>query len=292
MKLTDIWRNRQKPTISFELFPARTEKAAGNLEKTIDVLTDLKPDFVSVTFGAGGSTRDGSFQLVKKLKQDKKLEVVTYFAGYGLGPDDISSVLNNYKEIGIENVLAVRGDKPEDENFKPHPESFSHANELVRFIKSKYNFCLGVAGYPEKHIEAESKERDMEYLKLKVDEGAEFIMANYFYDNNFFCDFVECCRKNRINLPILPGIMPIYSIKMMETLASICGATITEDIRKSIAALQEGDKEALSSFGIEYATAQCRDLLKTNIPGLHFYTMDRSESVVGILSKLKSEILI
>ncbi|MDD5570517.1 MAG: methylenetetrahydrofolate reductase [Bacteroidales bacterium] len=289
MKLTDIWKSRQKPTISFELFPPRTEKTAENLEKTIDVLADLKPDFVSVTFGAGGSNRDGSLQLARKLKHDKKLEVITYFAGYGLGPDDITSVLNNYREIGIENILAVRGDKPEDENFKPHTESFSHANELVKFIKPKYDFCLGVAGYPEKHIEAASKEKDMEYLKLKVDEGAEFIMANYFYDNNFFFDFVERCRKNGINLPILPGIMPVYSIKMMEMLASICGATITENLRKGIAALPEGDKEALTSFGIEFAAAQCSALLKTNVPGLHFYTMDRSESVAGILSKLKSE---
>lgn len=293
MKIIEMWQASSKPTISFELFPARSEKGAENLEKAIDDLSNLKPNFVSVTFGAGGSTREGSYQLVEKLKNNKGLEVVAYFAGFGLGPDDINSVLDSYRDLGLDNILVVRGDPPrEDENFKPHPQSMPYASDLIKFIRPKYDFCLGTAGYPEVHIEAESKEKDLEYLKLKVDNGAEYIITNYFYDNQFFFEFLRRCRTAGIDVPIVPGVMPIYSVKMMETLASLCGATITDEIRQGIAALPEGDKEALLDFGIKFATEKCRELLKAGVPGLHIYTMDRSKSAVGIVNNLRNEGLI
>jgi methylenetetrahydrofolate reductase (NADPH) len=290
MKVTDIWRSRQEPTISFELFPARTEKAAKNLEKAIDELVALKPDFVSVTFGAGGSTREGSRQLVERLRNEKGQEVLAYFAGYGLGPEDIMAVLDSYQAIGVENVLIVRGDAPrEQDDFQPHPDSFSYASDLMAFVRPRYDFCMGVAAYPEGHIEAESKEKDLEYLKLKVDNGAEYIICNYFYDNQYFFDFVERSRAAGINVPILPGVMPIYSVKMMEILANLCGATIVDQVRQGIAALPEGDKEALLNFGIEFAVGRCQELLKAGAPGLHIYTMDRSQSTVGLVKRLRSE---
>lgn len=290
MKITDIWHSRQEPTLSFELFPARTEKAAANLERAIDGLAALKPDFVSVTFGAGGSTREGSYQLVEKLKNEKGLEVTAYFAGYGLGPDDIVAVLDSYQALGVENVLIVRGDVPrEEEGFKPHPDSFPHASDLMAFVRPRYGFCMGVAGYPEGHIEAESSEKDLEYLKLKVENGAEYIICNYFYDNQYFFDFVERCHAIGINVPILPGVMPIYSAKMMEILAGLCGATIVEAIRQGIAALPEGDKDALLNFGVEFAVGQCQELLKAGVPGLHIYTMDRSKSTAGIVNCLRND---
>jgi methylenetetrahydrofolate reductase (NADPH) len=295
MKVLDAWQLSQKPTVSFELFPARSDKAAENLEKAIDRLADLEPDFCSVTFGAGGSTREGSRQLVEKLKHEKKLKVVAYFACYGLGPEDIVAVLDSYQEIGIETILAVRGDPPhgkDKETFTPHPESLPHASDLVTFVRSRYDFCIGVAGYPEGHIDASSQEKDLEYLKLKVDQGAEYVITNYFYDNGYYFDFVEQCRGIGINVPIVPGVMPIYSIKMMERLASLCGATITGEIRQGIAALPEGDKEALVAWGIDFATHQCAELLKAGVPGLHFYTMDRSKSTVGIVNRLRSEGLV
>ena len=293
MKIIEMWQASSKPTISFELFPARSEKGAENLEKAIDELANLKPNFVSVTFGAGGSTREGSYQLVDKLKNNKGLEVVAYFAGFGLGPEDIVSVLDSYRDIGLDNILAVRGDPPrEDEGFKPHPQSYSYASDIIDFIRPQYSFCIGCAGYPEGHIEAESKEKDLEYLKLKVDNGAEYIITNYFYDNQFFFEFLRRCRTAGIDVPIVPGVMPIYSVKMMETLASLCGATITEEIRQGIAALPEGDKEALLDFGIKFATEKCRELLKAGVPGLHIYTMDRSKSAVGIVNNLRNEGLI
>jgi methylenetetrahydrofolate reductase (NADPH) len=291
MKVTEMWSARQTPTISFELFPPRSEKAAANLEKAITKLAALKPDFVSVTFGAGGSTREGSRQLIETLKREKGLEVVAYFAGYGLGPDEITGVLDSYQEIGIENILVVRGDPPqEQENFTPHTQSMPHATDLLAFIRPRYEkACIGVAGYPEGHIEAENREKDMEFLKQKVELGAEYIIANYFYDNQYFFDFVDRCRSIGIEAPILPGVMPIYSIKMMEMLAGLCGATITEEIRQGIAALPEGDKDALANFGIEFAVRQCTELLNAGVPGLHIYTMDRSRSTVGIIDRLRQE---
>ena len=289
MKVTDLWKTSTRPTISFELFPPRSEKAAQSLEGVIAALAALEPDFVSVTFGAGGSTRAGSHQLVKRLKEDEGLEVVAYFAGYGLSPKDITGVLDSYQALGVENILVVRGDSPHDESFEPHPDSYSYASDLVAFIRPKYAVCLGVAGYPEGHIEAPSRDKDLEYLKLKIDEGAEYIITNYFYDNRYFFDFVDRCRTTGIEVPILPGIMPIFSVKMMDRLASMCGATITKEIREGIAALPEGDTGALVSFGIEYASRQCAALLKAGVPGLHIYTMDRSKSTLGLVNWLRGE---
>jgi methylenetetrahydrofolate reductase (NADPH) len=284
-----MWKRHTGPTLSFELFPARTEKAAANLDKTVDMLADLKPDFVSVTFGAGGSTRDGSRQLIQKLMHDKGLEVVAYFACYGLAPDEIVEVLDSYRDIGVESVLAVRGDEPREEGYTPHPGSLQHASDLVSFIRPRYEFCLGVAAYPEGHIEASSKEKDLDYLKLKVDQGAEFIITNYFYDNNYFFDFIGRCRNAGIEVPILPGIMPVYSVKMMGILAGMCGATITDDLSQGIDSLPDGDTEALLAFGIDFAYRQCAELLKAGVPGLHIYTMDRWKSSAGVVTRLLAE---
>ncbi|MBC8334893.1 MAG: methylenetetrahydrofolate reductase [Anaerolineales bacterium] len=289
MKLTDIWKSRNEPTISFELFPARTEKAAANLEKAIEELAALEPDFVSVTFGAGGSTREGSRQLVKKLKEEKGLEVIAYFAGFGLAPDKITAVIDDYQALGVENILVVRGDEPRDENFTPHPESFSYASELMGYIRPRYDLCLGVAGYPESHIDAASQAKDMEYLKLKVERGAEYIICNYFYDNQYFFDYLARCRAAGIDIPIIPGVMPIYNIKMMRMLAGMCGATITETIETGIAALPEDDAAALNDFGIDFAARQSAELIEAGVPGLHIYTMDRSKSTLGLVNRLRED---
>lgn len=289
MKVIDLWKADQKTTISFELFPARSDKAAENLEKTIDELTALNPDFVSVTFGAGGSTREGSHRLLQKLKHEKGLHVLAYFACFGLGPEDITSVLDSYQALGVGSVLAVRGDAPRDEAFEPHPDSLPYASDLVAFIRQRYPFCLGVAAYPEGHIDAPDRKKDLEFLKLKLDQGGEYIITNYFYDTGYFFDFVDRCRGIGIEVPIIPGIMPIYSVKMMEMLAGMCGATITEDVREGLASLDEGDKDALITFGVEFAYRQCAELLNAGVPGLHIYTMDRSASTVGLVNRLRAE---
>ena len=293
MELTELWKTKSKPTLSFELYPARTEKAAQKLDAAIDVLAGLNPDFVSVTFGAGGSTREGSYQLLKKLIQENGLEAIGYFAGYGLGPDDITRVLDSYQDLGIKNILVVRGDVPHlQEDFTPHPESFEHASDLLAFLRPRYDFCLGAAGYPEGHIEAESRDRDLDFLKLKVDNGAEFIVTNYCYDNSYFYEFVDRCIAVNINVPILPGVMPVYSVKMMESLASLCGATITNELRAGLDKLPEGDKSAVLDFGIEFAYLQCKDLLQSGVPGVHIYTMDRSKTSAEIVTRLRRDDLL
>ena len=289
MKVTEMWQ-KEKPTVSFELFPARNAEAAEKLERVIDQLAVMEPDFVSVTFGAGGSTREGSRLLVASLKNDLKLEVMAYFAGYGLGPDDIQGVLDSYANLGVDNVLVVRGDPPHGQpDYQPHAASLAHASDMLEFIRPRYRFCLGAAGYPEGHIEAASKQKDLEYLKLKVERGAEYIITNYFYDNRYYFDFVANCRSLGLKVPIVPGIMPIFSLKMMDNLAKLCGASISGDLRQKLAALPAGDIPALINFGIDFAFEQCQELLKAGVPGLHFYTMDRSQSTIGVLARLRQE---
>jgi methylenetetrahydrofolate reductase (NADPH) len=288
MRVTELWEKKTSPTISFELYPPRTEKAAVKLDNTIDLLADLDPDFVSVTFGAGGSTREGSRDLIKTLFREKELNVIAYFSCYGLAPGEIDQVLDEYQSLGIETLLAVRGDQPEDESFRPHPESFPYASDLVAYIRPRYDFCLGVAGYPEGHIDAPSLDSDMEYLKLKLDLGAEYVITNYFYDNRFFFEFLDRCGAFGINVPILPGIMPVYSVKMMEMLAGLCGATITKPLREGIETLPEGDPGGLIQFGIDFALQQCEELLDAGVPGLHIYTMDLSKSSIGLIEGLRA----
>lgn len=290
MRFADTFKNTEKPVISFEFFPPRNEKAMEGFEGVMDKLEKLEPDFVSVTFGAGGSTKEGSYQLVEKLKNERGLNVIAYIAGYGLGPDEISSVLDRYRDLGIETIFVIRGDAPRgDKEFKPHPDAFSYASEMIDYIKPKYDFCLGAAGYPEGHIEAVSKEKDLEYLKLKVDKGAEYVTAQFFYDNDCYFDFVKKCADAGIDVPILPGIMPVYTVKLMEMLAGLCGTKITDEVRNGLAKLDPEDKKAVADFGIDFATEQCRVLLDGGAPGLHFYTMDRAGSVVEIINRLRSE---
>lgn len=289
MQVSEMWKKKQ-PTVSFEFFPARNAEAAEKLDRIIDQLAVMEPDFVSVTFGAGGSTREGSRQMVASLKNELKLEVMAYFAGYGLGPEDIQGVLDSYLALGVDNLLVVRGDPPHGQpDFKPHAASLLHASDMLEFIRPRYPFCLGAAGYPEGHIEAESKQKDLEYLKLKVEKGAAYILTNYFYDNRYYFDFVASCRSLGIEVPIVPGIMPIFSVKMMHNLAKLCGATITDALRQRLAALPEGDIPALLNFGIDFAFEQCKELIGAGVPGLHFYTMDRSKSTVAVVARLRRE---
>ena len=291
MRVTSLYEDKQ-PVISMEFFPPRNEKAAETFGAVIDDLAELGPDYMSITFGAGGSTRDGSYQTVKQLMAEKKLPTVAYIAGYGLGPDEITAVLDRYKALGVETIFVIRGDQPRGDDFSPHPDSFAYASDLIAFIRERYDFTLGCAGYPEGHIEAESLEKDIEYLKLKVDNGAEYVVAQYFYDNAYFFDYVEKCRAKGISVPIIPGIMPVYTVKMTHMLSKVCGSAITDELQGRLDVVDAEDKEAVLNMGIDFATEQCRGLLKQGVPGLHFYTMDRSKSTTEILSRLKQDNLL
>jgi methylenetetrahydrofolate reductase (NADPH) len=291
MRVNTLYKNNQ-PVISMEFFPPRNQAASEKFGGLIDTLSAYNPDYLSITFGAGGSTRDGSYQTVKELIVDKKLPTVAYIAGYGLGPDEIREVLDKYRDLGVETIFVIRGDKPKTDDAALHPDSFSYASELIAFIKSNYDFTLGCAGYPEGHIEAESLDTDIQCLKQKVDNGAEYVVAQYFYDNDYFFNYVDKCKDQGINVPIIPGIMPVYTVKMTRMLSKICGSAITDKLDQKLNSLDSEDKEGAVKLGIEFATEQCRGLLKHGVPGLHFYTMDRSESTGEIIGQLRQENLL
>ncbi len=291
MRVTSLYETK-KPLISMEFFPPRNEKAAETFGTTIANLAALEPDYMSVTFGAGGSTQDGSYQTVKQVMADKNFPTVAYIAGFGLGPNEIIAVLDKYKDLGIETVFVIRGDKPKDDDFTPHPDSFSYASDLIAFIKERYDFTLGCAGYPEGHVEAESLEKDIEYLKLKVDNGAEYVVAQYFYDNNYFFEYVKKCRAIGINVPIIPGIMPVYTVKLTNVLSKVCGTKIVDKLQRQLDAVDAEDKDAVLNLGINFAVEQCKGLLKEGVAGIHFYTMNRSKSTAEIINRLKQENLL
>ncbi|MBT3209932.1 MAG: 5,10-methylenetetrahydrofolate reductase [Bacteroidetes bacterium] len=291
MRVANILNHEEnKPIISFEFSRAKDEKAAANLDKALTKLKVLNPNFVTVTFGAGGSTSEGSIQLADKLKNQFGFDVVSYIAGVGISPSKMTEVLDKFQALGVETVFVIRGDAPTwDKNYVPNLEAFTHASDMVPFIKKNYDFCLGVGAYPEGHLEAESLEKDIEYLKLKVKNGAEYIVAQYFYDNQYFFDFLKRARAAGIIVPIVPGIMPIYSEKLMNNLAKVCGITITKEIRDGLAALPPDDKSAVSEFGLQFALKQCRELLKNGVSGLHFYTMNRAKTIVSLVETLREE---
>ncbi len=291
MRVSSLYENSKKPVISMEFFPPRDEKAAEKFGAIIDNLAELKPDYMSVTFGAGGSNRDGSYQTVKNI-MDKKLSIVAYIAGLGLGPNEMTEILDKYKGIGVETIFVIRGDKPREDNYSPHPDSFSYASEMIAFIKERYDFTIGCAGYPEGHVEAESLAKDIEFLKLKEKHGAEYVVAQYCYDNNYFFEYIKKCRAAGINIPIIPGIMPIYTVKMTKILSKVCGTAIADDLQSKLDELANADKDDVLNFGIDFAVEQCRGLLENGVAGLHFYTMNRSKSTTEIINRLRQENLL
>jgi len=286
MRVSNLYDTKEKAIVSMEFFPPRDEKAKKKFGGIIEELSMLNPDYMSMTFGAGGSNRDGSYQAVKTIKIDKNQPTVAYIAGYGLGPDEITEVLDKYKELGVKTIFVIRGDQPKEENHTPHPDSFSYASEMIEFIKKRYDFTLGCAGYPEGHVDAESLDKDIEYVKKKVDNGAEYIVAQYFYNNKYFYDYLDKCAAAGVSVPIVPGIMPVYSVKLTGTLARVCGSTITDKMQSELDRLSGAEASEVLNFGIDFATEQCRDLLKNGVPGLHFYTMNRKKSTTEIISQL------
>ena len=291
MRVSHLY-GKKAPAISFEFFPPRNEKAAVGFSQTVADLAALAPDYMSVTFGAGGSTRDGSYHAVKTIMKEHNQPTVAYLAGYGLGPEEIVTVLDGYRDLGVETIFVIRGDKPRGDDFTPHPESFAYASDLIAFIHSRYDFSLGCAGYPEGHLEAQSLEKDIDFLRLKVDNGAQYVVTQYFYDNDFFLAYRDKCRAAGVDVPIVPGIMPVYTVKMTRMLSKVCGSAIPEPLQQRLDAVDSDNAQAVLDLGVEVATEQCRGLLKEGVAGLHFYTMDRSGSTTSILERLRQEKLL
>lgn len=277
-----------RPTISFEFFPPKSDAGLDALRDAIAMLRDLRPTYVSVTYGAGGSTRDRTIDLVTHIRRDYGIEAMAHLTCVGASRNDIRAVLERLRDAGIENVLALRGDPPKgDETFTPHPGGFTYASELAAFVRGNFTFCLGGACYPEKHVEALSHEADLEHLKRKVDAGCEFLITQLFFDNRHYFDFVARARSAGIGVPIIPGIMPITNVAQIERFTQMCGATIPSELRAELHRLQD-DPGAVLSLGVAHATAQCLELLQRGAPGIHFYTLNKSPATRTILTAIRA----
>lgn len=277
MKLREIY-NTDKTAISFEVFPPK-ENSEKLLEE-IKVLKEHNPAFISLTYGAGGN-ENKSFELLKQIK-DTGINVMPHFTCITTTKENIEKNINTIINLNIENILALRGDIPENKELQKH--DFNYASDLVEFIKHKTNLSIGVAGYPEGHIESPDLDTDINYLKAKVDKGADAIFTQLFFDNNNFYKFIDKTEKAGINIPIIPGIMPIISEKQVEKMVKLANITVPKNVQENISKLKDKD---LIEFGIEYATSQCEDLIKNGIKGLHFYTLNKSYSTNQILNNIK-----
>ncbi|MFC2175602.1 methylenetetrahydrofolate reductase [Bacteroidota bacterium] len=288
MRIIDIVKAKNGPTISFEMTRPKSEKGEANIGNVLDDLVALKPDFFTMTFGAGGGTREGSLQMLNRIYTERKQPVFAHLAGYGMSPAHLDETVDKFKEIGIENLLVIRGDKPQDENFVAQEGSFEHSSEMIKYLSSRHDMCFCSSAYPEAHQEAIDLDTDIGFLKEKIANGAEMIITQYFYDNQFFYDFIDKCKAAGITVPIIAGVMPIYSVKMMNILASLCGATITEEVKAGLRTINAEQAAEVNQWGIQFAIKQCADLIDNGVDGLHFYTLNRKSSVVGILEGLRS----
>jgi len=280
--------NKNRPAFSFEFFPPKDDEGFARLFDTIEHLVPSKPIYVSVTYGAGGSTRTKTIDLVGRIKNEIGLESMAHLTCVGSDAEEIKGILEILRDRGIENVLALRGDPPKgEEKFLKHEKGFGYGNELVEFIKKDFDFCVGVAGYPEGHLECPDKAEDLLNLKRKVDAGADFIVTQLFFDNKFYFDFVEKARALGIRVPIIPGIMPILNVNQIKRFTKMCGATLPEMLLSELEAVQD-DPDAVRRVGIDHATAQCEKLVTDGAPGIHFYTLNRSNATLKILENLNN----
>ncbi|QOV91432.1 methylenetetrahydrofolate reductase [NAD(P)H] [Humisphaera borealis] len=277
-----------KPIVSFEFFPPKTDAGFQSLFATIEELRPLQPSYVSVTYGAGGSTREKTVDLVVRIQRDIGIRAMAHLTCVGHTADQIGSVLDDLWAGGIRNVLALRGDPQVGQTtFTKTEGGFGYANELVGYVAGRHNFCIGVAGYPEGHPQCLNRSRDLEHLKQKVDAGANVIITQLFFDNADFYHFRDEARRMGIKVPIVAGIMPITNVAQIKRFVSMCGAKIPHPLLQKLESL-EADPEAVYQYGIDYATQQCADLLKQGIDGLHYYTLNKSKATVDIVKRLRA----
>lgn len=285
VKIRDILL-KKKPSFSFEVFPPVRDGNVESLFLTIQELKELNPDFISVTYGAGGNTLGESTQIASRIKNEFNTEVLAHLTCVQSVKNDILGILDKFKKANIENILALRGDPPKGETRFVRPEGgLGYASELVEFIKLNGDFSVGVAGYPEGHIEAPSLEVDLVNLKIKVDAGADFIITQMFFNNEYFYRFRDMTIKMGIAVPIIPGIFPILNSKQIHRIASLCGAKLPPELSRRIRSLEEKPGE-MERYGIEYAITQARDLMKNDAQGLHIYSMNRSGPAKQIMAEL------
>lgn len=275
-----------KPSVSFEFFPPKTEAGFASLFKTIDELHPIHPTYVSVTYGAGGSTREKTVQLVERIQRELKIRAMAHLTCVGHTADEIARILDDLWNGGIRNVLALRGDPPAGQSqFVATEGGFSNADQLAAFIKSRHDFCVGVAGYPEGHPQCLNRTRDLEHLKRKVDNGGSFVITQLFFDNQDFYRFRDAAKAMGINVPIVAGIMPILNVAQIKRFISMCGTKIPHPLLLKLESLEQ-DADAVHAAGVDYAIQQCQQLLGNGVDGLHFYTLNKSKATVEICKAL------
>ena len=287
MRIDEIIQSSGEPVFSFEFFPPKTPEGEVALRETLALLGDLSPSFVSVTYGAGGTTRARTVEITKWIKQELGIEAMAHLSCVGEPVERLREILDEIGEAGIENVLALRGDAPRGETeWKPHPGGLHYSTELAALISEDYGYCIGAACFPEVHPEATDLASDLRFLKEKVAAGARFLVTQLFFDNELYFDFVRQARAVGIDVPIVAGIMPITNVKQITTITGMCGATIPPKMMVELERRSD-DPDAVLQFVVAYATQQCAELLRRGAPGIHFYTLNRSPATRAILSSLK-----
>ena len=278
-----------EPSFSFEFFPPQTDEGERNLGRALAELSRLAPTFVSVTYGAAGSTtqKRKTIDIVRYLKRDYGMEAMAHFTCVGADVDELRQMLGLIRDAGIANVLALRGDPPQGQTeWTPTEGGLHYSRELIELIRDEYDFAIGAACFPEVHIHATDAESDLRYLKEKVDAGARFLITQLFFDNGAYYDFVARARDIGIDVPIIPGIMPITDVNQIKRITGMCGASIPAELLHELD-LRSDQPGAVSDLGVAHATLQCADLLANGAPGIHFYTLNRSPATRAILSALR-----
>ena len=289
MRIDEAIARSDQPVFSFEFFPPKTPEGAANLEAALAELVRLEPTFVSVTYGAGGTTdeKHKTVEIVSRIKEQYGLEAMAHFTCVGATVDELRSMLDRMAEAGVDNVLALRGDPPAGEDEWTAAEGgLSYSRELVELIRAEYDFSIGAAAFPETHVHAESPETDLRYLKEKVDAGVGFLVTQLFFDNDDYFDFVARARAAGIEVPIIPGIWPITNSKQIARISKLIGSKLPDGLLAELE-VRADQPEAVADFGVAYATLQCADLLAKGAPGIHLYTLNRSPATRAIMSALR-----
>lgn len=285
MKLKEIYSQGKKPVISYEVFPPKDDADGEKLENLFEELNKLmvfNPSLISVTYGAGGSNRNESIEIIRRIKQELKIPPMPHFTCVSTSTKNISEYLKTIESFEVKNILALRGDVPKEGNVC---HDFKHADELVQYIKSNTDLSVAVAGYPEGHKECESFEKDLFYLKQKTGKGADVIYTQMFFNNEHYFSFVEKCSKVGITQPVIPGILPVSSYNQLLKMADMCKVEIPQKMKTILEKYQE-DKDYTKKYAIEYAAQQCSELLQNGVKGLHFYTLNKAYAVSEILKYL------
>ncbi len=287
MRIDEILAAADEPVFSFEFFPPKTPEGEKTLRSSLGALRVLEPDFASVTYGAGGSTRERTVEITKWIKQELGIEAMAHLSCVGASREQLRQILQDIELSGIDNVLALRGDPPRGETeWRPHPQGLRYSTELAALIASSYAFCIGAACFPEVHPEARDLAHDLRFLRQKVESGVSFLITQLFFESELYFRFLEEARAAGIDAPIIPGVMPITDVRQIKTITGMCGATIPAALLDQLESRAD-DPDAVLQLGVSYATLQCAELLARGAPGIHFYTLNRSPATRAILSALK-----